>query len=80
MRGFVDRSEHKGGIPERLVFAPGVFDVGLAAGTDLVGFVVQGVFLVVVLVVVFGRIERGSRHDFGHDRLLELPRFSQLLF
>jgi len=43
----------------------------VAAAAVTVNFVADGVLLIVVLVIVFGRIEFRHANDFSHDGLLE---------
>ena len=43
----------------------------VAAAAVAINFVAHGVLLIVVLVIVFGRIEFRRANDFSHDGLLE---------
>ena len=56
---------------------PVLFQELVPAGAIAVVLVLDGVRLVVVLVVVFGRIEGIQFGDIGNDGLVETPAFFQ---
>ena len=53
------------------MLAPHPLEIPLSPGAGPVELVAQGVLLVVVLVVVFGRIERGGGNDLSRDGPIE---------
>src|SRR3990167_7073066 len=54
-----------------LLFAPHFIDISFPAGTDAIHFVMDGVFLVIVFMILFGRIKRPGGDDLGDDRLVK---------
>src|SRR5262245_46878783 len=57
-----------------LGFPPKLFKPLRATTGKLIEFVPDRIFLVEVLVILFGGIERGRCNDLGSDRLFELLR------
>ena len=51
----------------------------VTAGIGTVDLVTYGIFAVVILVVILGRVEFGGRHDFHRQGLVESPGSFQLL-
>src|SRR5262249_47534515 len=54
-----------------VLFAPQLFEPGVAPAIEAVEFVADGILHVVILMVLFGFVERAGRHDCGLERLLE---------
>src|SRR5262249_15103834 len=54
-----------------VLLAPQLFEPGIAPAIEAVEFVADGILHVVILMVLFGFVERAGRHDCGLDRLLE---------
>src|SRR2546428_9653138 len=58
----------------RRLVAPQLLQPRVAAAVPAIELVAHGILLVVALVVLLGRVERGRRHDLGRDRAPEALR------
>src|SRR5262249_52384285 len=54
-----------------ILLAPQLFEPRIAAAVEAVEFIADRILHVVILMVLFGLVERSGRHDLGRDRLLE---------
>src|SRR5262249_25086181 len=54
-----------------VLLAPQLLEAGVASTIEPVEFIANGILQVVILVILFGLVERTSRHDRRLDRLLE---------
>src|SRR5436309_3119107 len=55
----------------RRLVAPELLQARVAAAVPAIELVAHGILLVVALMVLLGRVERGRRHDLGRDRAAE---------
>src|SRR5262249_54070631 len=56
-----------------VLLAPQLLEPGVASAIETIEFIADRILHVVILMVLFGLVERAGRHDSGLDRLLEPP-------
>jgi hypothetical protein len=54
-----------------LFSSPELSEASIAAAAIAINFVADGVLFIIILVIIFGRIEFQGGNDFSHDRLFE---------
>src|SRR5262249_58116175 len=54
-----------------VLLAPQLLEPGVASAIETIEFIADRILHVVILMVLFGFVERAGRHDSGLDRLLE---------
>src|SRR6516165_6354739 len=71
-------SKRRRSVMVSVLLAPQFLEPGVASAIEAIEFVADGILHVVILMVLFGFVERAGRHDCGLDRLLEAFRNRRL--